>query len=132
MALIQCDFASNCLKRSVEFNIYLPGDKALPGMGPKYPLKTLYMLHGYTGCCSDWFFDSELGALSELHGLAIVMPNAENHFYVDDTLRATCTGNSSAMSWWTSREGYSPSPTNGTTPSSAASPWAATAPCETA
>ncbi len=87
MALIQCDFASSCLKRSVEFNIYIPGDRAMPGMGPGFPLKTLYLLHGYTGCCNDWFFDSELGALSELHGLAIVLPNAENHFYVDDTLR---------------------------------------------
>lgn len=61
-------------------------------MSPSYepskgPLKTLYLLHGYTGSCMDWFYDSELGELAARNGMAIILPDAENHFYVDDMQR---------------------------------------------
>lgn len=92
MALIQASFISLCLKRNVRFNAFLPVDTRPGGEPVKMPLKTLYMLHGYMGSCMDWLRSSELGMLSEQHGLAIIMPDGENHHYVDDTIRMDMYG----------------------------------------
>ncbi|MCF0120075.1 MAG: acetylesterase [Oscillospiraceae bacterium] len=87
MAFLQCEFGSACLNRNVRFNVYLPGDRAMPGMEPKKPYPTLYLLHGYTGSCFDWTYDTDIGLLADTYGIAVVMPDGENHFYVDDTIR---------------------------------------------
>ena len=86
MALIQASFLSDCLKRNVHFNALLPIDPMFPGMF-RGPLKTAYLLHGYSGSCDDWFTRHSLGNLSQENNLAIILPNAENHFYVDDLQR---------------------------------------------
>ena len=93
MALIQANFTSMCLKRTVQFNAILPADQMTAFYAPaKLPLKTFYILHGYTGSCMDWFLNSELGDLSSKYGLAFIMPDAENHFYVDDMKRRDLYG----------------------------------------
>ncbi len=84
MALIQADFFSSCLKRNVSFNAILPVDPMFSATPEIKPLKTLYLLHGYTGSCSAWLASSELGDISAAYNLAIILPNGENHFYVDD------------------------------------------------
>jgi len=58
----------------------------VPGSFRK-PLKAAYLLHGYTGSCDDWFTRHSLGGLSQKNNLALILPNAENHFYVDDMQR---------------------------------------------
>jgi len=63
----------------------------LPGAF-RTPLKTAYLLHGYSGSCDDWFTRHSLGRLSQLNNLAIILPNAENHFYVDDMQRGDMYG----------------------------------------
>jgi S-formylglutathione hydrolase FrmB len=83
VAVIQSSFLSVTIKRNVNFNAILPVDPMLPGSF-RAPLKTAYLLHGYTGSGDDWFVRHSLGNLSLRNNLAIILPNAENHFYVDD------------------------------------------------
>jgi S-formylglutathione hydrolase FrmB len=93
MALIQASFTSACLKRTVTFNAILPVDRMSALCEPAAaPLKTLYLLHGYTGSCMDWFMNAELGSLAMTNGLAVIMPDGENHFYVDDMKRQDMYG----------------------------------------
>jgi S-formylglutathione hydrolase FrmB len=89
--MIQASFLSDCLKRSVHFNAIIPIDPMLPGPC-RAPFKTAYLLHGYTGSCDDWFTRHSLGSLSQRNNLAIILPNAENHFYVDDMQRGDMYG----------------------------------------
>ena len=91
MAVIQASFLSDCLKRKIYFNAILPIDPMLPGMY-RPPLKTAYLLHGYSGSCDDWFSRHALGSLSQRANLAIILPNSENHFYIDDMQREDMYG----------------------------------------
>ena len=91
MAMIQASFLSDCLKRKVHFNAILPLDPMMPEMY-RTPLKSAYLLHGYTGSCDDWFTRHSLGSLSQRNNLAIFLPNSENHFYVDDMQREDMYG----------------------------------------
>lgn len=93
MAVIQATFNSACLKRPVIFNAILPMDRISMDYEPAaLPLKTLYLLHGFTCGAGEWFMNTELGELAAKHGLAIIMPDAENHFYVDDMKRLDMYG----------------------------------------
>ncbi|MCL2227374.1 MAG: alpha/beta hydrolase-fold protein, partial [Oscillospiraceae bacterium] len=83
MATIQAEFTSDCLKRTVNFNAVLPTDPMFPGAF-RAPLKTAYLLHGFSGSADDWFTRHALGNISLMNNLAIILPSAENHFYVDD------------------------------------------------
>jgi S-formylglutathione hydrolase FrmB len=77
----------------VQFNAILPADQMSALYAPAAPpLKTFYILHGYTGSCMEWFMNSELGDLAARYGLAFIMPDAENHFYVDDMKRCDLYG----------------------------------------
>ena len=94
MALIQLDFYSQLLKRSVKLNAYIPlDDKLIPGQEPASgPFKTMYLLHGYTGNCYGWLGSDDIDDISRLYGLAVVMPEGENHFYVDAARRGDMYG----------------------------------------
>ena len=91
MAMIQASFLSACLKRNIHFNVIMPVDPMFPGT-VRLPLKTAYLLHGYSGSCDDWFTRHSLGALSQMNNLALILPDSENHFYVDDTQRSDLYG----------------------------------------
>ena len=84
MAIIQCSFTSASLKRQVSFTALLPGDAMFPTPGCDGPFKTLYLLHGYTEGAMARFKSSDIGDISQENNLAIIMPNGENHFYVND------------------------------------------------
>ena len=84
MAVLQCTFTSMSLHRPVNFTAFIPGDSMFPAPGPMKPLKTLYLLHGYTGGSMDWFKKGDIGDIAEKNNLAIIMPEGENHFYVND------------------------------------------------
>lgn len=88
MALIQANFTSVCLKRTVPFVALLPLDPEYPTDEPlRLPLKTLYLLHGFTESCMAWLTSFALGDFVKTHNIAIIMPDAENHFYIDDMMR---------------------------------------------
>ncbi|WP_019637284.1 alpha/beta hydrolase [Paenibacillus fonticola] len=89
MATLQVNFFSKCLRREVTFNALLPLDSpVIPGQTEEEneikPLKTLYLLHGYSGSYGDWLSFSRIRELSDQHKIAVIMPSGENHFYVDD------------------------------------------------
>ena len=84
MALGQFDFYSNSLRRAVSFNILLPNDCATQGnVHYNRKMKTLYLLHGYSGNNKSWLLSSFIEELSCRYNMAVVFPNGENCFYID-------------------------------------------------
>lgn len=85
MALIQVNYLSECLMRTVPVNVILPVDKlTFPGMPKREekPYKTLYLLHGIFGNYTDWVSGTKIQRWAEEKDLAVVMPSGDNMFYV--------------------------------------------------
>lgn len=83
MSQLTIEFYSNCLCRNVQFKMIIPNDFSdnwQPEQKRKgLPMKTLFLLHGYTGCAGNWVPEY----LAAMYNFAIVMPNGENSFWVD-------------------------------------------------
>jgi S-formylglutathione hydrolase FrmB len=87
MALLQANFYSNCLCRQTTFNAIVPVGKQHEPNAPKRekkPFKTLYLLHGLTGNYMDWLSCSRIAYWAENRNLAVIMPSADNSFYVNN------------------------------------------------
>ena len=89
MALLQVNFVSSALKRTVPMTVILPVDKifgndAADNGAPCF--KTLYLLHGLLGNCTDWIMNTRIQQWAEAKNLAVVMPSGDNSFYVDQIL----------------------------------------------
>ena len=86
MAIIEVNFISKCLMRTVTFNVIIPVDKFGPQTenAEQKPLKTLYLLHGIFGNYTDWVNGTRIQAWAEANDLAVIMPSGENRFYLDD------------------------------------------------
>ena len=86
MAMIEVNFISKCLMRTVTFNAIIPVDKFGPQAenAEQKPLKTLYLLHGIFGNYTDWVNGTRIQAWAEANDLAVIMPSGENRFYLDD------------------------------------------------
>ncbi|MDC7293423.1 MULTISPECIES: alpha/beta hydrolase [unclassified Butyrivibrio] len=88
MALIQVNYLSKNLMRTVPVNVILPADKldyttfdyAMP-KGGKF--KTLYLLHGVFGNYTDWVSGTRIQRWAEEKNLAVVMPSGDNSFYLN-------------------------------------------------
>ena len=68
MALIQCNFFSESLMRTVPIQVVLPTDKMVfPGQPQpeEKPFKTLYLLHGVFGNYTDWVSGTRLQAWAQ-------------------------------------------------------------------
>lgn len=86
MALIQVNFISKSLMRTVPIHVILPVDKlTFPGMPAREekPFKTLYLLHGIFGNYTDWVSGTKLQRWAEEKDLAVVMPSGDNMYYID-------------------------------------------------
>ena len=87
MALLQVNTYSTALSRIVTFHILLPNDAPVEMLGPnphyERPMKTLYLLHGFSGSTQDWLTGSLIQELSLKYNLAVVMPAGENSFYLN-------------------------------------------------
>ena len=86
MALIQVNYLSRALFRTVPLNVILPADKInymtgeyLDSNGQKF--KTLYLLHGLLGNYTDWVTGTRIQRWAEERNLAVVMPSGDNSFY---------------------------------------------------
>ena len=86
MALIQVNYSSKALFRTVPMNVILPADRFdadtdryLNGKERKY--KTLYLLHGLLGNYTDWVSQTRIQKWAEERNLAVVMPSGDNSFY---------------------------------------------------
>ena len=84
MAYFRIEFFSNALHRSAEFEMMIPNDRpyGIPwenSAAQCRPMKTLFLLHGYTGKAGNWVPPG----IAEKYNFAIVMPSAENSFYLN-------------------------------------------------
>ncbi|MBQ8304847.1 MAG: acetylesterase [Blautia sp.] len=86
MALLQVNYLSKALFRTVPVNVILPVDRFdadrncyLNGKDRKY--KTLYLLHGLLGNYTDWVSRTRIQMWAEKKNLAVVMPSGDNAFY---------------------------------------------------
>ena len=88
MALIQVNYLSKSLFRTVPVNVILPSDK-IDYMTGEYlksndlKFKTLYLLHGLLGNYTDWVSGTRIQRWAEERNLAVVMPSGDNSFYFD-------------------------------------------------
>ena len=87
MAIITVEYLSQALNRNSTYKVVLPNDNILYTKkgyqeNPK-KYKTLYLLNGYYGNCSDWLYYSRIEVYARENNLCVVMPSGENSFYVD-------------------------------------------------
>lgn len=89
MATMEVHFFSETLKRNVTFNAIIPVDKrSIDGNGlreRKRPMKTLYLLHGVYGDCTEWQNYTRVALWAQDMNIAVIMPSGENKFYCDIT-----------------------------------------------
>ena len=86
MALIQVNYLSQALFRTVPLNVILPVDRFDADTdrylnGPERKYKTLYLLHGLLGNYTDWVSQTRIQKWAEEKNLAVVMPSGDNAFY---------------------------------------------------
>ena len=85
MALIQVNYLSRALYRTVPLNVILPTDK-IDYERTEYlydgrKFKTLYLLHGLLGNYTDWVSGTRIQRWAEEHNLAVIMPSGDNSYY---------------------------------------------------
>ena len=85
MAYFRIEYYSNALRRGHSFEMLIPNDYRMDlplqtgSQMPDKPMGALFLLHGYTGRAGNWV-PQELAAK---YNFAIVMPTAENSFYLN-------------------------------------------------
>lgn len=96
MAISTVSFYSKSMRREVTFTALIPIDfPVIPGQTVDEhiePIKTLYLLNGFSGSHQDWLTLSNVRELSDKYKTAIIMPAGENSFYVDDEDRGALYG----------------------------------------
>lgn len=79
MAYYRIEYYSKALHRTTGFEMLIPNDYREEQEVPSTPMKTLFLLHGYTGKAGNWVPEG----LPEKYNFAIVMPSCENGFYLN-------------------------------------------------
>ena len=84
MSYLHIEYFSNALHRVANFEMMIPNDIRMDipwenSQAASRPMKTLFLLHGYTGKAGNWVPPG----IAEKYNFAIVMPTAENSFYLD-------------------------------------------------
>jgi len=82
MSFSEVHFLSDSLKQGVSMAVFMP-ERGPFGSDAKPPYKTVYFLPGYSGDYSSIITMLGVRKQAELKGIAIVMPNGQNSFYVD-------------------------------------------------
>ncbi|MBR3019008.1 MAG: acetylesterase [Clostridia bacterium] len=87
MAIFTGQYHSVVRKRSVSFTAVIPTEVFQPDGTMGYidgPFPTLYLLHGFSGTHTDWLYHGNVVELAGLHRMAIVMPEGDNSFYLNN------------------------------------------------
>ncbi len=90
MARLQIEYFSNALHRVTTFEMLIPNDfpAGIPwekDVAHSRPMSALFLLHGYTGKAGNWVPEG----LPEKYNFAVVMPTAENSFYLNGEATGT-------------------------------------------
>ena len=81
MAYIEMNYKSESLMRSVSLNVFLP---CCDGWGnAEKPFKTLYFLPGFSASGKELSISLSFRLQSMMKGIAVVIPDGDNSFYVD-------------------------------------------------
>lgn len=87
MSVLKVDFFSKSLRRITSFHMILPndGDSNMTENNENYKrdMKTLFLLHGFSGSSMDWMLGSNIQDLALKYNMAVIMPSGENSFYLD-------------------------------------------------
>lgn len=90
MALAHIDFFSSSLMRTMSVSAVLPTDRferdadgRMRSIETGEAMKTLYLLHGVHGNCTDWISQTRIQRLAEERNIAVFMPSGDNSFYND-------------------------------------------------
>lgn len=90
MAIITATIQSRTLQRKTTFAAIIPTktksfyDPQKGSNEEEDPLKTLYLLHGWDGDHQDWLHNTRIVELADKYRFAVIMPNGENGFFVDN------------------------------------------------
>lgn len=81
-------FLSESLHTDVTVTVFLPKPRPSP-IDPKPqpligPFPVLYLLHGAFDSAEGYLCNTDVGALADQYGLAIVLPSVSNSFYLDE------------------------------------------------
>lgn len=82
MAKLTVTYYSKALVRNTTFKMFIPNDPhedAEADRKEKKPMKTIFLLHGYTGDADNWIPEY----IAEKYNFAIVIPSGENGFWLD-------------------------------------------------
>lgn len=87
MSTFQINTYSASLSRIISFYAMIPND-AFPEVKEDNvcygrEMKTLFLLHGFSGSAADWMTGSLINELSMKYNLAVIMPSGENSFYLN-------------------------------------------------
>lgn len=77
MANFNIELYSNCLCRHTSFKAVIPTDR--PDPNPGQEMKTVFLLHGYSGKGDCWIPDE----LIEKYHFAVICPTGENSFWLN-------------------------------------------------
>ena len=84
MATIQMSYYSTCLDRIVPVTAVIPLEPSPGGKTRNGTFPSLYLLHGYSGFCTDWLYGTRVAELAARYGVAVFCPSGENAFYLND------------------------------------------------
>lgn len=91
MAVFEISFFSDALGRIAPMTAIVPIERPHhyggSGKPASEPFRAVYLLHGYSGCNTDWIRGSRIEQLAMAHNIAVFMPSGENGFYLDDSIR---------------------------------------------
>lgn len=79
MAKITIEYASEVLAKNVTLSVLVP-----ESLDQRKIFPTLYLLHGLSGHHSDWTNHTRIQRWANEHQIAVVMPSADNKFYIDN------------------------------------------------
>lgn len=92
MAVMDLYFDSVSMARTVDLKAVLPNDlrdsKKEGNASYERSMKTLILLHGFSGHSGDWLYKSLIQRMAVKYNIAVFMPSGENYFYLDAPGRA--------------------------------------------
>ena len=83
MALFKCSFYSKYLAYTTAINVIIPENMGWQEEEADKKYKVLYLLHGRGDNCDSWIQYSQIALYAQEYQMAVVMPTAEDSFYVD-------------------------------------------------